>query len=1188
VKRLFVILSLIPLTAQISTASFWRWDDPKPQGNPVYAAALADSASARVVAVGGFGTVLRGTPEGPWENLGSVPGGKTFTAVLPALGGLVATGPSAGVWSSVDLGATWTALDANVSGRWLLPVSAGALLCLGPDSSFVRSGSDFESVDPAGLPRSARLAAAARNGTAVVVGADGSVARTDNGRDWTVQKLDGEPYLYAVAAGPDGFLAAGWDSVANSGVLFSSANGETWNSVAAPAGFYYAVSLQQAHHGIVMQEASSDARSGPLHLFSSGRWTRITTPSFDLYPSASCVLGDKTLLFDERGLVLALAPDGSALSAVVGTSLVSGFLYRPFFRVAASGDFCLALDLNGQPIPAFTTDGSLWRQPVPPGLAGAGALLAVPGAVVAHGGTALPGFYRTTNGADWELLKSTGEVANIQSFAANDDGSIVVAIARDEILLGSSYTARRIVYRAAGWAADQPLRQLPDAAWQEAQPPDFSVGEDVQWDGKRFVMLLYPGRIFTSTDGNNWSPLPALPASGETAFSFASNGDEIVVRTARLSEDGTFSEAVPAGDETYYVFSDNRWWPRRTGPVPALDQRQIIWDGAQFCALGRGEIFTSPDGWRWSRQAAPASLASLCWSGTRLFAFTDAFSVLSAGSRLQGGNSIAQAVVEPRLQGAPAAGQEYGLELTRLRNDEAWQVDGLPSWVTASPASGSGPATIKLTVAPNTSKTPRGAVITVAGASHLLSQNAPTPLVLPRVGSSAATVKLPFAGSWSAAVDGAGSLTAGLSGSGPASVRIPANTSTDARIIHVNLNGYDYAIEQEGRPASQLRAGAYAGPIGYVSAALSPEALPRVDDYESFEGDIRFSLSAARDVPGEGVYSVSMVWHDGANLITARGKGRVSPDGKIAGLTLSGGGKTFVFRDVSVALFGDYSALVRGIMRVGTVDFVFNAGKNFHREQPLASVRTGLHTFVLDATAAGPPAAAGTWTLGSDGTARFSLQLPGGAKATCSSLVWTGEDGRAWLPFTALLSSSRTLVGGYFASPAPGELPQSWNLEGFADRKGLQEPFVDTNNNLLREPDETYTDLNDNGAWDSGVANLWSRGGRYLPPAKGQTGLSWPDKADFIVSSPEAEAPLLTAVAGLAAGKLELSELDPTEAKYKMTLNSKNGLVTGSLSLPGEKPITLFGVIDQTFQSQGRILGFATKGKSATFTITPR
>ncbi|MBJ7390924.1 MAG: BACON domain-containing protein [Chthoniobacterales bacterium] len=1174
--------------AEPSAFASWRWDDPRPQGNALYAATLADNESAQVVAVGAYGTVLRGTSEGTWENLDPAPDTKTFTAVLPSLGGLVATGPAAGIWHSVDLGSTWTALDRDVSGRWLLPISAGALLCLGPDSCHVRSDVAFESVATPDLPRSARLAAAARNGRAVVVGAGGAVSRTDNGRDWFVQNLLGEPYLYALSAGPDGFFAAGWDSEAAVGVLFFSANGEEWTRIDAPAGFYYAVSLHAAHNGVIMQEASFDARSGPLYLFSSGQWTKLGALAFDFYPAASCVVGGFTLLFDERGLVVSLPPDGTALSVLVGSPIVSGYLYTPFFRVAASGDFCLALDLNGPPSPIFTTDGAVWQQPLPSAISGANSLLAFSGGIVAHGGTGLPCFYRTTDGADWQLLKPTGDVSNVQSFAANNDGSVVVAIARDELLLGSTYTARRTVYRAAGWDSDAPLVPLSDTAWQENQPPDFSVGEHVQWDGTRFVMLLYPGRIFTSTDGSNWSRLPALPAA-DVAVAIASNGDEIVVRTARLSADGTFSGAAPAGNEEYYVFSDGRWWPRRTGPAPELEQRQVIWDGAQFCALGRGEIFTSPDGWRWSSQAAPATLSSLCWSGTRLFAFTESFSVLSSGQRLEGGAPVEQSVLDPRLHRSPAAGENYELTLTRLRNDEAWQIIGLPAWVTAQPFSGTGPAKVKFTVTENTSKTPRGAVVTLAGSSHLLSQDAPAPPVPRSISSSAVTIKLPFAGSWSAQVTGAGSFSAGLAGSGTPALRIAANTSTADRQINVDLNGFNYVIEQEGRPVSQLRAGTYAGPVGYVSGTVSPDSIPPIDAYESFEGDIRFSISASPDVPGEGAYSVSMVWHDGANLLAAKGKGRVSADGKIAGFNLAGGGKTFVFRDVSVALLGDYSALVRGIMQVGSVDFVFNAGKNFHREQPLAATRTGLHTFVLDATAAGPPTAAGTWALGQDGTARFSIRLPGGAKATCSSFVWTGEDGRNWLPFTAQISAARTLVGGYFASPLPGEVPQSWSLEGFADRKGVQEPFDDANRNLLRDPSESYTDLNDNGYWDSGVFNLWARGGPYQPPAAGQTGLYGGENgADLVVSSPEANEPLITAFAQLVSGRLNFSDFDPANAKWKLTLSSKTGIVSGSFSLSGQQPISVFGVVDQDYPSGGRILGFAIKGSPATFSVTPR
>ncbi|MFH1498587.1 MAG: right-handed parallel beta-helix repeat-containing protein, partial [Verrucomicrobiota bacterium] len=52
-----------------------------------------------------------------------------------------------------------------------------------------------------------------------------------------------------------------------------------------------------------------------------------------------------------------------------------------------------------------------------------------------------------------------------------------------------------------------------------------------------------------------------------------------------------------------------------------------------------------------------------------------------------------------------------------------WTVDGLPSWVSASATSGSGPGVVTLVVEPNTSGEKREAVVRIAGREHLVRQS---------------------------------------------------------------------------------------------------------------------------------------------------------------------------------------------------------------------------------------------------------------------------------------------------------------------------------------------------------------------------------------------------------------------------------------------------------------------------------
>jgi hypothetical protein len=1188
VRSLLALILLWPAAASAD----WQWDDPKPQGNPIYSAVDSLDDGISVVAVGLRGSVIRQSASGQWTYGGPIAGEPNFSAVCKAPLGLLATGPSAGLWRSVDKGATWAVLSDGVQGRWLLPLDGNLILCLGYSTTAYLSanGQDFDQV-PVPVSLANRLAAASASGRIVVVGWDGVVGSTTNGRDWQVQELPGHPQLEMVAGGPVGFLAAGYDS---SGVpiIYHSDDGIDWTKIENPSSFHGAMAVLASHDGFVVQDYSATERSGPLHRLIQGQWSLLDPSTFDFYVSASLPLAASTLLFDERGIV-ATMEKGKVLGVANPPAVASGYIYPPAFSAAAAGPLCVALDKNTAANElnrlAFTSDGATWNQPQQPPLQGATALFSTAQGVFAHTEGLAAGFYRSSDGAAWQLLSSTSEpespqfAGEVVSFASNDDASAIVVLARTAATFGNDSSSQRLVYSGTGWSKDWDL--LTDSTWQENQPPSSAFLESVQWDGSRFIMILYPGRIFTSTDGRKWAALPSLP-SPDVAVTVASGNGVLVARAAQLEKDGSYARAAAKDPQILYVFSEGRWWPRRLGASRAPEYRQVIWAGTQFCALGRGEIFTSADGWSWFRQPSPAPMASLCWSGTRLFGFSESFAIVRRDTPIDSVEPVFDALIEPRIRQESAGASSYLIQIKGLSSQTSWQITGLPKWARADRTSGEGPGEVRLTIEANTSKAARGAILMVAGAPHLLSQEGTLAAETIHVDSAVRSIKIPFSGKWSSAVEGNAVLQGGSTGSAAPILSLSANNNLEPREIKVDLNGFVYVIRQNGRTPAVMRSGLYVGPLGFVSGALSPESLS-VDQFESFEGELRLAVTTSlKGEEGSGVCSVSALWHNGSKLLKFRGVCQVLADGTVPDFELTSNGATARFTRCSITMLGDGGAIARGIMRAGGVDFVFCAGKNTYREGgTLPSSRAGLHTFVLDQTAAGPAVAGGSYLLGADGTARISAVLSGGAKATCSTFVWPGGDGRLFLPFSLTVSSARTFVGGFLVSPPVGEIFMDWGLEGYVDIKSPQEFLDDNNGNFSWDEGEMFTDTNGNGSWDNGVSNLIAHGGRYSPVS----GLPWDqnNQAGMTVSAHDSSEPIFTASATIEFGPLVLSDFQPEGARCKLKFNSKNGTVSGSLALPGKEDLSLFGVVNQAYGLQGRMLGFATRGGFATFTITP-
>lgn len=71
----------------------------------------------------------------------------------------------------------------------------------------------------------------------------------------------------------------------------------------------------------------------------------------------------------------------------------------------------------------------------------------------------------------------------------------------------------------------------------------------------------------------------------------------------------------------------------------------------------------------------------------------------------------------------PASGGTGAIAINAQAGDCSWTTSSGLDWVTVSPASGSGPGSVTITVADNTATVPRQGTITIAGQSFLVGQD---------------------------------------------------------------------------------------------------------------------------------------------------------------------------------------------------------------------------------------------------------------------------------------------------------------------------------------------------------------------------------------------------------------------------------------------------------------------------------
>lgn len=1166
----------------------WRWDDPQPQGNALFAAAVSAGSDSVAVAVGEHGTLLRSAAGASWSSHGPVAGGATLSGIAWVGNRFVACGPQAGLWASSD-GLAWSQIDGAAQALHVLPAD-GKTVALGASTAWVSSGGAFaaQSLADAGI---ASYRGAVSTGSKILLyGSAGFLATSTDGATWTKSSPSADVSFYSAAGGVAGFLVGGIDNSGN-GVLRSSPDGSAWSSVSLPAARFFPVRIFRLSNGWLVQ----DYWSGALYRRADAQaeWSRVESDLPGFYPSASVVAADgRVFFFGDRGVVATLEAGRLVpqLSGVIDTA----YLYAPRFSAACAGDIFAAIDANVSSaafvryyLGTSSSSGVAWQKPSPAPVRGLTALAAIGNSSLVgfssgaqgdttNGLTATDeGFYRTTNGVTWQefgrvkdpqtsqsLLQGT-----ILSIAPRPDESAVVVLTRSEVSTPGGYGAVRSVYRTTNWSDWQQI-SLPE--FRAAPPVSEETMESVAWDGQKFVLLLYPGRVFTSTDGQVWKQLPSLPA-GLAGVSVASGGGLVVARTAALRSDGSYG-AESSGGEKICVYQDGRWWPRDTGRRPPVLQRQIIRAGDTFVASGRGaEVLTSSDGFAWTAHAAPGAPYALLWNGDRLAGFNDSFAAFSRQGLPAGGTPLGTAAITPRTRSAPAQGEAYTVSLD-IAPGTAWSVGAVPSWITVSPLSGSGPAQLDVTLSANTGKTPRGATLNIAGESHFVFQQAPVPLPPAVLSGTGGALKIAFSGDWNIVVP-AGLLSVAknaVSGAGPISLTVAPNDSTAPRTVTVNINGTDYAIEQQGTPLGVLRAGSYAGLVGYLEPAASSALL---DDYTAaFEGSLRVVVAPPGKTSAQGSYSAQLTFHNGTKPLVFRGAGALGADGTVTNALWSVGpkGPHITITSLSVVRDGPDRQYLHGEFENAGFRFGLLAGRNVFsaKTNPLSSDFARRATFFLTAYGGSGTSAdtgAGSVAIGADGVARIAGVLATGAKFTASSVIWGAVEPQPCLPFNFIAGPSLLMCGfSRYDVSAP-----------FTDWDGLASLVV--------------PGTNQSGQPETKLAFLSASLCTYTPPAKGASSFTWSSPASLQVGLSDGTE-IQGEVTSPSPGKLTVN----ANAGTKMTLSfdARSGLVKGSLvASPGAKAVKVFGGLTlKQFNvdgDAGGFLGMVLGPPSGQFEISP-
>jgi photosystem II stability/assembly factor-like uncharacterized protein len=251
---IFLAPALTLQTLIFAQAGWWKWQNPLPQGNPLYAISFSDAR--RGLAVGRDGTILRTETGGrQWEVVrgpvntplyGLAMRGRRGTkqwAAVGARGVVLISGNNGGSWAAAESGTKkhlFAVTFANEQRGWAVGVE-GTIIS-------TEDGGATWKAQASGVSKHLSAVAFSDEKHGVAVGEAGTLLVTeDGGGNW---RMAGSPVMHnllgAAAVAPDKFWVVGWQGA----VLYSGDAGRTWAAQASnTSGHLQAVNFLDAKRG---------------------------------------------------------------------------------------------------------------------------------------------------------------------------------------------------------------------------------------------------------------------------------------------------------------------------------------------------------------------------------------------------------------------------------------------------------------------------------------------------------------------------------------------------------------------------------------------------------------------------------------------------------------------------------------------------------------------------------------------------------------------------------------------------------------------------------------------------------------------------------------------------------------------------------------------------------------------------
>ncbi len=475
---------------------------------------------------------------------------------------------------------------------------------------------------------------AAGNGVFVAVGDHGTILRSTDGRQWSIEDSGTAVMLHAVTFANGRFVAVGGENDANGdyGVAVVSTNGVSWESVTVGSG---SGQLQAITFGQNLYVAVGD---GGIASSPDGvNWMTRKTGGYDGSWLRVVAFGNGQFVAGGDDFVLLTSPDGVNWSDTLTNngSMASLVFGNGTFVAGVQG---ASLDLTS----ITSTNGLNWTMnsgaTVPLAmLSHLGLFYGVGVYGVSSGGVsagAKGGVATSPNGLNWTTQPLPAPVNSFALSAIAADNGAFVAVG-DAGAIAYSQDGINWLAASSGWLL--PLNDVFFCDWNFLEFYMIStVGS--AWRTKSSVggRLLYAGGMFfaggsASMDGEHWWGDDALGAVSPNELVYV-NGTILAVGTHGLfsSSDGLHWQAlapgltnsllaiangngllVAADDATIWVSDDAAHWSAtfNIGSMGLSDLRDLAFANGRFVAVGgidqNSWALASPDGTNWNQAIVP-------------------------------------------------------------------------------------------------------------------------------------------------------------------------------------------------------------------------------------------------------------------------------------------------------------------------------------------------------------------------------------------------------------------------------------------------------------------------------------------------------------------------------------------------------------------------------------------------------